>query len=511
MAGWGNWSLRLRRRGRAAIEKLRAPGTREPPDANLLAVSDLHLGSDLRRSPGPGEPAPLRAAPPSDALDRQLGAMLDHYAAQRPGGLPWRLILAGDIVDFIAITRTPASDESVPFAVSAQERLWGLAPEPAKTVWKLERTLERHALLARRLAAFAAAGNEIVVIRGNHDAEWFWPEVQEALRDRLQALAPHADGLRDRIRFCDWFYLEPGRVYVEHGHLHDAYSAFDDALRPLERGKPHLMCEPVSTLALRYFGNRHVATLDTSEVEHWGVFDFVRWAVSTRNVWGIFADYVRMTGRILGFSAKASLRGVWNGLLALGRLGRVLDADDERLQRVRAVLRRFRADQEDLALGLMSLLKPPAEHSLLATAQLLYVDRIALGAGVVGSAAGLAAMPGSPLLHAGLALAVLAAAAIANRVLARMRGVDTHPKLLAAAHRVALVTGVPLIVMGHTHRPVDREVGNGSRYVNLGTWVGAARDVPGRRVGFPHLVVTGDGAELRRWGGESGVERLMTA
>jgi UDP-2,3-diacylglucosamine pyrophosphatase LpxH len=62
------------------------------------------------------------------------------------------------------------------------------------------------------------------------------------------------------------------------------------------------------------------------------------------------------------------------------------------------------------------------------------------------------------------------------------------------------VFDVKYIVMGHSHRPVDRPVGNGARYFNLGSWTGRPGD------GFPHVVVAAGQAELRKWMGPPALE-----
>jgi hypothetical protein len=55
--------------------------------------------------------------------------------------------------------------------------------------------------------------------------------------------------------------------------------------------------------------------------------------------------------------------------------------------------------------------------------------------------------------------------------------------------------------MGHSHRPVEEALGNGTRYFNLGSWT------PGRsNDGFPHVAVVGGSAELRRWKGPPVIE-----
>jgi hypothetical protein len=86
--------------------------------------------------------------------------------------------------------------------------------------------------------------------------------------------------------------------------------------------------------------------------------------------------------------------------------------------------------------------------------------------------------------------------AAVNALLGARRRTDAHPLLLTAARRVAQIFDVKYVIMGHSHRLVDEDVGNGTRYFNLGSWTS------GRGAeGFPHVVVEGGLAELRRWKG----------
>src|SRR2546428_14184576 len=87
------------------------------------------------------------------------------------------------------------------------------------------------------------------------------------------------------------------------------------------------------------------------------------------------------------------------------------------------------------------------------------------------------------------------AGVLLRRARPRARSLLAHPMLQAAARRVAQIFDVKYIVMGHSHRMVEEPVGNSTRYFNLGSWTGRSND------GFPHVVVTGGSAELRRWKG----------
>src|SRR5690349_3506756 len=188
---------------------------------NLLAISDLHLGCDLKAG---------GKAQRSSSFDTQLAEFLDFHANNQRGGKPWRLLLNGDIVDFVAITVTPGPEAS--FEVSADEREFGLAPEESKCVWKLRKVFERHPLVFDALARFLQKGNSLHIIRGNHDAEFHWPAVQAELKAHLADRAGlEGFGRRRferRIEFHPWFYLEPGFFYAEHGNAHDCYSMQGD-------------------------------------------------------------------------------------------------------------------------------------------------------------------------------------------------------------------------------------------------------------------------------------------
>src|SRR5215831_8496269 len=95
------------RRARSYVMLVRSPEKplAEPMVAvttyNLLALSDVHLGSDLIHHVRPD--APLRASA-SLRRDQQLAALLDWYRDRRVGGLPWRLVIAGDFIDFTGMS-----------------------------------------------------------------------------------------------------------------------------------------------------------------------------------------------------------------------------------------------------------------------------------------------------------------------------------------------------------------------------------------------------------------------
>lgn len=463
-------------------------------ERNLLLLSDVHLGADLRRRMV--KRSGLAALLANDALDRELGGLLDHYAGQVADG-GWRLVLAGDVIDFIAINVTPEDlGEPSPFEPTSEEREDGLEPGPERCAWMLGLVARRHPLFFERLGAFVAAGHELVVVRGNHDAAFFWPEVQDAFRTALVDGAQRAGcelsrGAADAVRFEDWFYYEPGRIYVEHGHLHDEACA-EPGGRPVEAARPNRLAQPVSTLALRYFANRF-PTLDLDSVDTWGPGDFVRWAFVVENPLVVTAAFARTMAMLLLPPLRRVLRERRRDRAADGEADELVTRAQARLGAVERV--------EVRARELAGRVRATAQFGVSGVLRMFCLDRLAAaGTGVV-LGAGVLAIEAPGVVRAGLAVAVLAGCLVADRHLGAARQVAIGPKLRSAADALAPHLDVPLVVMGHSHKAVDTVLGDRStRYVNLGSWLPAMRGATST-AGLPHLVLRGAEASFLRWRG----------
>ena len=221
-------------------------------DFNLVIVSDLHLSQ--------GWDPQTRRLPPhedfffDDAFARFLAAL---DAESRNCGRKWRLIVAGDMVDFLQVLSLPAEGL---FPLRSRERAYGLGTSVAKTIWKLQVIMAGHKVFFRALARFLAAGHRLTVISGNHDIEWTVPEVQQAFRQEMGALlsreAPAAEeAARNGISFCPWFYYEKDLVWIEHGHQYDGINSFDWLLHPWLPEGGELML-PAGSFFVRYLFNK---------------------------------------------------------------------------------------------------------------------------------------------------------------------------------------------------------------------------------------------------------------
>ena len=104
--------------------------------------------------------------------------------------------------------------------------------------------------LFRALARFLLAGHRVVILKGNHDMNWFWPEVRyrflELMQDHLKE--GMQDPLRDearvasvleRIEIRPWVYYVRNLLYVGHGNQYAPVNAFLDEPPLADHDLPH--------------------------------------------------------------------------------------------------------------------------------------------------------------------------------------------------------------------------------------------------------------------------------
>ncbi|HET7854786.1 MAG TPA: hypothetical protein VFM04_10060, partial [Candidatus Methylomirabilis sp.] len=217
----------------------------------LLIVSDLHL------SEGWDEETKHLSRNEDFFFDTAFSRFLARYTEDASrGGYRLRLIIPGDLVDFLQVTTVPPGGTVDGERITGRERELGLGTSPAHTCWKLRRIVSGHWVFFSALASFVSEGHDLIILPGNHDIEWVIPEVQAAFISEVASRAPAGTerGVGERIRFLPWFYLEPGLIYIDHGHQYDSINSFDYFLHPyLPDGRIDL---PAGSFFVRYLFNR---------------------------------------------------------------------------------------------------------------------------------------------------------------------------------------------------------------------------------------------------------------
>jgi len=421
-------------------------------EPNLLVISDLHLGErlGLGREPDP-------------RTERALVDFLVHHTEHRRDERPWRLVINGDAVDLVGMCLMPHEIDQVE-GLDDADHLYGLGEHGHASALKLGAVVRAHADVFRALAAFVGVGNDVVMVIGNHDAELHWPASQQLLKRALatywaEDARSHLPGARtseevaEQLVVHDWFYLEDGVAWIEHGHQYDPYCSFDEVLEP---STDERRIDPnVGAAILRFVANHFTA--DASE--HWGsgFAGYLSWWVSqgldkALDILGGYRDMV--------LTLVAHWRDRQPARLAARRAR-------ARARRAR-LARRFRLTPE-LLHRLAALRHEPVVTDLRRLVQAVMLDRLLL-------------MFATPLLLVlplllpwswmpwswSAALAVWGVWGVA--CLVERESTDPRASMREVAGRIRRSVRVPIVVMGHSHDPCA-EVGEDGAYFNTGTWV----------------------------------------
>ena len=462
-----------------------------------MIISDLHLGEDIK--PASSKMGFLRHVV---LLERALEAFLNHHAATRLDDRPWRLIVNGDMVDFLSICLLPGAHDDASDAgerVAPEDHVYGLGTRPQAARAKMRRVLERHPGVFGALARFLGAGNDLQIVAGNHDVEFHWPIVQETFKQGIGARwtaepaaaepgARAAGDIEAAITFHPWFYFQENVVWVEHGHQYDDYCSFDYVLDPVAPQGDQIVMN-VGAAGMRYVSNQFEAG-HAGDADDWTAWEYVRWsfAKGARGLWRIAKGYFHMVV----------------GMLTMWRIFmRQPEAVEARRLTHRERLRDLAAQvklSEETLLAVENLRRRPIVTNLLAVVMAVMLDRLLVV--IAATLLVLTSVLALPWLWAGAAVAsVLALAFGANLVLSRRRDVDTTAKMRAVPEQIRRHVRAPFVVFGHSHKPVALELEGGGWYFNTGAWV--ATEKLGLPRAFTHVLIRhsaqGPLAALRQW------------
>ena len=371
---------------------------------------------------------------------------------------------------------------------------YGASTEAEKSRWKLDTILRSsHPQLLLAFARFVAEGNHITVLRGNHDSEMFWPEVQEHFRRLIAEHHPvdvsymaMKEAVAQRVQFPEWFLYVPDLLYVEHGCQYDPFCSFQYFMNPVVPQRPTRIEMSIAELSIRYFTNQMKLINAMAAENIKSVSEYIGWVV--RGNLSILPRTLRLYG--------AMVRRV---LAKSGRPNPTAEAAvrSTHARRVAEMDVRYRLPPGTAA-AVDAMHATPVMRFPVAMARFLALDLIA---GVVLLLLILAVVviwyPARVGLLA-LVLAVGAAALIAYVGALRFRRMTEAAQLHRTAGRLAQLFKVPYVIFGHSHGAGSWPLPNGTAYVNVGTWV-----PEGEAAYFVYFAVAGDGPDrqgrLWRW------------
>jgi UDP-2,3-diacylglucosamine pyrophosphatase LpxH len=241
---------------------------------NYVILSDLHLAEGKKKATG------QISRFEGFLFDRPFERLLLHLqerAEQREH--LWTLVFNGDLIDFLRIPSIPDPNhppKGFP-PITPTKQKYGLGSSAAESKWQLERVVEGHPVFFRALARFLLQGHRAVILKGNHDVNWFWPEVRYRFMERMEVFLREVDSpdrkteereereeriadALDRLLFRSWSIYVKKLLYIEHGNQYDPTNAFHNFMYPvlIDPESPVGRFEldlPFGSFFIRYFFN----------------------------------------------------------------------------------------------------------------------------------------------------------------------------------------------------------------------------------------------------------------
>jgi UDP-2,3-diacylglucosamine pyrophosphatase LpxH len=361
----------------------------------------------------------------------------------------------------------------------------------------MRRVLERHAVAFRAMARFLGAGNEIVIVIGNHDAEFYWPDVQDTIREALVrfwrsdprselpgARTPEEVGAA--ISFHPWFFYEEGTAWIEHGHQYDPYCSFDSILDPVDPTEEQELDLNVSAAAMRYV--RHLYPLKSSS-DDVGFWEYLSWTgrQGVSGAVGVLGAFAAMNLRLL--------RTWWARTPEAIRRTRAIH-----LERLKALAARTRLSEEVLV-ALDEMRQRPSTLELHKLLRAVMLDRLVTT--IVGSLLLLLSLVALPWGWVPLAVTMIMATMLGldRRFASQRESIYPQAQMRKVARAIRKMARAPIVVFGHAHEPTEEALDDGGRYFNTGTWVAEHKERMKRA--FTHLRIRmtpeGPRAELCQW------------
>lgn len=463
-----------------------------------LVLSDLHLCDVEEHADG------WKAYKREKYLfDRDVSALVERFLETTPDDAEPVLVLNGDVFDFDLVTAVPVDP---PWPVRHAERVNGLDPTAAKSVFKLQHMLSFHGELVRTLARFVGGGHRLVYVLGNHDREFHFPEVKTAFVSALRDAALE-EGLafdEEAVRFEPWFHYVPGEIYVEHGNQYDHYTSFRYALWPVVK----MHGESMLALPMGNLSNRHL-------INRMGFFnphasDYIL------NVYRYVAHWFRhyvFSKRALAIPWLLGSFRVMTELLDLKR--RLLVEPPEQSEEFEAVTQRSGLPRETVK-ALARLWRPPITQRFFGIVRELWIDRVVMLLLMIVIGVVLELVPIPLWIKLMVPLTVFPLVFFVYEEIVKGEDIFTiEHRLPECARAIGELLPVRVVTFGHTHKPRVIPLDGGLSFVDTGTWAPIMRKLEDDRLvpGYRNYLVadfTTDEpkVELLCWGrGPTGSER----
>lgn len=214
-------------------------------DKDIFVISDLHIAAGLNKN---GNYTGNENFFADNSFQRFTDRLIYNYAGESA-----LLVINGDLVDFLRIGEIPETEADflqwneilgkiginktvgeLRGSIVAKERKYGLKTDDYKSVWRLYLCSRGHKLVFDSLAKWLLNGHKLVIVKGNHDLEWFWKAVRDCMRLLLAERISLMNNLSTQtalthivipgLTFIDDNFTIGGNIYIEHGHRYENFT-----------------------------------------------------------------------------------------------------------------------------------------------------------------------------------------------------------------------------------------------------------------------------------------------
>jgi UDP-2,3-diacylglucosamine pyrophosphatase LpxH len=212
-------------------------------EGDIYVISDLHLAAGIKQDS-------KYSGTENFFYDEPFLRFIQHIKQKNKNS--W-LTINGDFIDFLRITNIPAKQEDfiawqdwlnkiginkslqeLQSSILPKELEYGLKTHEYKSVWRIICAENGHRLFFEALAEWIAAGNKLVIVKGNHDLEWYWKGIRNTMRfilaEKIAKISQkETDEVFEEFIFPNLFFTDQSvtyndSVYIEHGHVYDKFS-----------------------------------------------------------------------------------------------------------------------------------------------------------------------------------------------------------------------------------------------------------------------------------------------
>jgi len=409
---------------------------------DIFVISDLHMGA------GQGHDGNYTGCENFFA-DHSFARFIKRLMANNRDAKKL-LVINGDLVDFLRITNVPHTAEDIEkwhsallsirinkpedelrASVTGKERKYGLKTDDYKSVWKLLKCAQGHPMFFAGLAHWLAEGHKLIITKGNHDLEWFWPAVRDYMamlmaQKTAAVSAMSVQGalnqtVQPNLLFVDDKLIINDVLYIEHGHRYERFTVVD--------GPPVLENQTELNLPFGSFFNRYL--INRVELAY-PYIDNVRPRENLLPV--LIRERFPLAVKILFNYVPFALRVIPK--------------------------RKYAFALRYLFQFLWMIVLP----ILLVVAGFLYFNPVKIS---FSTPTGIWGMVFKTLEN----LALLISSYFLSRLFAMLKLSSPGSLYKNAQHVMDHYPGVAIVTFGHTHDPEQKESHSSKRYYNTGTWI----------------------------------------